>query len=212
MSKMYVMHHAFRRDLQAFATAVPRTPLGDVVTWRALLRRWELFADFLHHHHQGEDTRLWPALIERADADELATLQAMEAEHDEIGPLLSGCASCLGKLAEATATADERAALSVRLVAARESLGRHLAHEETDAIRIIQRHFTQADWEAIDAHFTDGIAPRRLFALVPWALHQLPAAALQEVVRSARLPQRLVWRLTRGRFERLDARAFRHAS
>ncbi|MCW2765721.1 MAG: hypothetical protein JWO11_1680, partial [Nocardioides sp.] len=146
LSTMYVMHHAFRRDLRWFAIAVPRTPLEDVGTWRATLRRWELFAESLHHHHRGEDTWLWPALMERADGNELVTLQAMEAEHDEIDPLLSACTSCLGRLADGSATADERAALAVRLVAARESLGRHLAHEETDGLRIIQRHLTQEDW------------------------------------------------------------------
>jgi hemerythrin-like domain-containing protein len=208
MSMMYVMHHAFRRDLRSFATAVPRTPLDDVDAWRAMLRRWEMFAESLHHHHEGEDTWLWPALMERADTAELSTLRAMEAEHDEIDPLLTSCASCLGKLATGTATADERAALAVRLVAARESLGRHLAHEETDAIRIVQRHLTQADWEAIDEHFVEGVSPRRLIALVPWALHGLPTTVRQELLRKARPAQRLVWRLTRGRFERLDARAF----
>ena len=33
---MYVMHHAFRRDLAAFASSVRATPLGDTDTWGAL--------------------------------------------------------------------------------------------------------------------------------------------------------------------------------
>ncbi|MFL6117640.1 MAG: hemerythrin domain-containing protein, partial [Catenulispora sp.] len=41
---MYLMHHAFRRDLAAFAAAVPATPVEDRVTWRRLQQRWELFA------------------------------------------------------------------------------------------------------------------------------------------------------------------------
>ena len=36
MTLMYVMHHAFRRDLEAFAKAVPLTPVDDRQTWRAL--------------------------------------------------------------------------------------------------------------------------------------------------------------------------------
>jgi hypothetical protein len=211
LSMMYLMHHAFRRDLRDFASAVPRTPLEDVVTWRALLRRWELFAAALHHHHRSEDTWLWPALLERADAAEQATLGAMEAEHEEIDPLLTSCACLLDKLAGGTASPDERSALAVRLVAARESLGRHLAHEETDALRIVQRHLTQADWDTIDAHFAEGLPARQLLALVPWALHGLPARVRRELLAQARPAQRVAWRLTRGRFGRLDARAFGHA-
>ncbi len=62
MVMMYVMHHAFRRDLAAFAAAAPATPLEDRDAWRALADRWELFATALHHHHTGEDAGLWPLL------------------------------------------------------------------------------------------------------------------------------------------------------
>ena len=36
---MYVMHHAFRRDLGRFASAVRRAPLEDTAAWRALATR-----------------------------------------------------------------------------------------------------------------------------------------------------------------------------
>ena len=67
MFMMYVMHHAFRRDLVDFAAAVPRTPAGERETWRTLQARWELFATVLHNHHSGEDAGLWPLLLERAE-------------------------------------------------------------------------------------------------------------------------------------------------
>src|SRR3712207_6726515 len=86
MTMMYVMHHAFRRDLAAFAAAAPVTPVEDRDTWRALEERWQLFTAPLHHHHHGEDTWLWPWLMERVGAEEQATLTAMEAEHAEIDP------------------------------------------------------------------------------------------------------------------------------
>src|SRR3954451_11567507 len=52
---MYVMHHAFRRDLAAFAAAVPVTPVDDRATWRRLRQRWELFATGLPQHPSGGD-------------------------------------------------------------------------------------------------------------------------------------------------------------
>ena len=213
MSMMYLMHHAFRRDLAAFARAVPRTPLSDTATWRALLQRWEVFAEVLHHHHDGEDTWLWPALMEKADAAERETLRAMEAEHEEIDPLLATCRAGLQVLAThgAEGRADARAALAVRMTAARESLARHLAHEERDAMRILQRHITPEEHETIHERFAQGLRPRQLLALVPWALHEVPEDVHRDLRRQARPAQRVVWRLTHRRFERLDRQAFRHA-
>ena len=211
MKMMYLMHHAFRRDLAAFASAVPRTPLTELDTWRALLRRWEVFAEVLHHHHHGEDTWLWPALMEKADAAERETLAAMEAEHEEIDPLLDSCLAGLRALAAGHARADDRAALAVRMAAARESLGRHLAHEERDAMRILQRHLTPEEHEAIHARFVEDLAPSQALALVPWALHDVPEDVRRALRRQAELAQRVVWRLGHRRFERLDRKAFRHS-
>ena len=89
MAGMWVMHHAFRRDLAAFAEAVPATPVHDRATWQALEARWGRFAEVLHHHHSGEDAGLWPLLGARAGLAERATLDAMEADHETIDPLLS---------------------------------------------------------------------------------------------------------------------------
>ena len=148
--------------------------------------------------------------MERADPAEQQTLRAMEAEHDEIDPLLASCLAGLRRLATGHARTDDRAALAVRLCAARECLGRHLAHEEREAMRILQRHLTPEEFEAVDARFVESLQPRRLLALVPWALHEVPEDVRRGVLRRARPAQRVVWRLTHRRFERQDRRAFRH--
>src|SRR3954447_13242617 len=78
---MYVMHHAFRRDLVMFADAAAATPAEDRETWQALAKRWDVFSMILHHHHSGEDAGLWPRLMEVSAPDEQSTLEDMEAEH-----------------------------------------------------------------------------------------------------------------------------------
>ena len=70
---------------------------------------------------------------EHGSADDVATLDAMEAEHADIDPLLTSCAAGFERL-DAHQDEDARAALAVRLVATRDHLARHLAHEEADAI------------------------------------------------------------------------------
>lgn len=210
MHTMYVMHHAFRRDLAAFSAAAKATPSHDRATWRALAERWELFSTVLHHHHTGEDTGLWPLLTERSDMAGRVTLEAMEEEHGEIDPLLSSCAEGFARLAERDDD-DARAALAVRLVATTERLGKHLEHEETEAIVLVQQHLTEEDWQALEKeHFRAGLSPKDLFRMVPWAAYGIPAETRRTVLAKTGLPFRILWRLGRRSFERNERRAFRY--
>jgi iron-sulfur cluster repair protein YtfE (RIC family) len=209
MSMMYLMHHAFRRDLAAFAAAAPVTPPEDREAWVALAERWEIFSFTLHHHHHGEDMWLWPFLMERADPAQRDLLRAMEAEHEEIDPTLAACAAGFDRLRR-HADEDARAALAVRLTAARESLGRHLHHEETETIAMIQSGMTNDEWHAVDEHFKSGLALRQLVRIVPWVMHQVPAEVQEQVFAQAGAAHRLLWLATRRGFARRHAVAFRH--
>ncbi|SDR89357.1 Hemerythrin HHE cation binding domain-containing protein [Friedmanniella luteola] len=212
---MYLMHHAFRRDLAAFTAAVAATPLDDRRAWRRLDRRWGRFARVLHLHHAGEDEILWPLLlteVDRAgDVSGRATLEAMEAEHGEIDPLLSGCAAGLHHLTSG-GDADTRAALVVRMAAARERLGHHLGHEESDAMALVQRHLTPAEWDALHPEFGRHYTPRDgLFAL-PWVLHDLPVDLRPRALAFVGRGPALVWTLLlRVPFALRERRTFRAA-
>ncbi|PWN03287.1 hemerythrin domain-containing protein [Nocardioides silvaticus] len=216
MKVMYLMHHAFRRDLRKFAEAVPRTPVDDRATWVALAERWERFSEILHHHHSGEDAGIWPFLLERADESERETLLAMEAEHEKIDPLLQRASDGFAQLAAgADRPRDElRAALAVRLAEAQQLLGDHLRHEETEAIVIIQRYLTPEDWERIDEeYFKPGVSIGFLLYAVPWMAEELPRPVLDEVLAEAGLPMRVMKGLgSRLKFRRLESKAFKYAA
>jgi hypothetical protein len=209
---MFVMHHAFRRDLVAFAAAAEATPATDRETWRRLQRRWELFSTVLHHHHSGEDAGLWPVLLERSDEAGRATLEAMEAEHAEIDPLLAGCADGFDRMAQA-ADDDARRALAVRLVATRERLAQHLRHEETEALVLVQQHLTEQEWRDLEQeHFRSDLSPKELFTLVSWAAYGIGDQQRREVLEKTGLPFVVLWRLGRGRFARSERRTFRYVT
>ena len=192
-----------------------------------LAERWRFFSTVLHKHHSAEDDEIWPVLLERVtvahDVQALATLQAMEEEHAEIDPLLAACAEGFAEMAAADqpaeqpgadgTAADTRAALEIRLVAARERLDRHLAHEEQDAIALIQRYLTPADWHIIDARIRRTYSARESLAVLPWLLYELPVAAGDRLFAMAAGAAALLaaWRLLlRRRFERRQHRTFRY--
>jgi hemerythrin-like domain-containing protein len=209
---MYVMHHAFRRDLRMLAEAAGCTPASDRVAWRLLHQRWSLFAEALHSHHSGEDAGLWPLLLERSTPADRQTLEDMEAEHAEFDPLLDACAAGFSRLAD-HADDDARAALAVRLTATRECLARHLEHEETAAMPILQRVLSDQDWKDVEEqHFKDDLSPGKVLRLVPWVVSGMPEAARIEVFGKTEPAFRVVWLVTRRRFARREERAFRHCA
>jgi hemerythrin-like domain-containing protein len=211
MTMMYVMHHAFRRDVAALAAAAAVTPATDRRACGALADRWALFSEALHLHHTGEDRGLWPRLLAVATPEEAEVLEAMEAEHEDVDPMLAACAAGFAQLRE-HADEDARATLAVRLAAARAQLTDHLRHEETEAIAIIQRRLSDADWHEIEEqNFKHDVSPRLLLALVPWVAEGVPAE-VRDVVFSApggRVNQ-VLWLITRGGFRRRQRRAFAH--
>lgn len=214
LSGMYVMHHAFRRDLDRFVAATRNTPVAETATWRALARRWHRFGTVLHHHHTIEDTAIWPPLLHRVDAAgdaaARATLEAMEAEHELIDPQLGACSTAFGSMAFAPHP-DARARLAEHVAMARDLLVDHLRHEETEALPLVQEHLTAEEWATAEKAAGASFSPRELAFLIPWAASGLDRAALDRAFGAAGAGFRVLHRLTRGRFARAEAVAFRYA-
>lgn len=211
---MYVMHHAFRRDLTAFESAVRQTPVGDRATWRALQARWERFATILHHHHEVEDRSIWPALVAHAegsgDVEAQQTLLAMEDEHADIDPALAAVRQGFASMVEHPCD-DHRNALDVHVTSMRAALLDHLRHEETEALPYLQRVMTPAEFEASERAAAAGYPARLMPFLLPWVADGLPEGVLDRLVGSAGTPYLVVLRVFRPGFLRRERRAFRHA-
>ena len=114
--------------------------------------RWDRFAEMLHHHHRAEDDNLWPVLLRHAEQSgspgRPQLLADMEAEHARIDPALKAChdafARCASTRARTTATRWRSG-----LAAAHEGLLEHLAHEEGQALPMLQRTLSDAENKAL---------------------------------------------------------------
>jgi hemerythrin-like domain-containing protein len=203
---MYLMHRAFRRDLAAFAAVVPSIAVGDSARWALLEQRFAFFGTVLHKHHHGEGVALWPLLAERG-ADP-AVLDALEAEHAGIDPLLAAISDGLRALAAGTGDEATRQSVADCTVRLRDGLGAHLAHEERDGMALVQQHLTQADWDRLDEEvFAKDYLPREIPAVIGWLMSGLAPEAARRIpgANAVLLPfGRLMARL----FERREARVF----
>jgi hemerythrin-like domain-containing protein len=211
---MHVMHHAFRRDLTAFATTVPRTPVDDAEVWQALASRWDRFSSALHHHHVIEDVAIWPAVAAAAeaagDARARLVLDAMEGEHLVIDPALEGCARAFARMAT-TPSAGARDDLAARVVAVRQSLLDHLEHEETQALPLVQRWVSARAWAVSEEQAKEEFPLREVAFVLPWVVQGLPPAFRAQMLTAAGPAFRLLLRLVEPGFLRRERVAFRHA-
>ncbi|GAA1477121.1 hypothetical protein GCM10009623_15670 [Nocardioides aestuarii] len=214
MNGMYLMHHAFRRDLRRLQSAVRGTPVGDAATWAALTRRWGRFTDVLHHHHSAEDDAVWPVLLrrvdERGDARARATLEAMEAEHDAIDPALRSCTDGFAAMV-AHPCEDHRNALDVHVTAFRESLLEHLSHEESGALPVYQSVVTAEDNVAIEKALERAYPARLMPFLLPWLAEGLPEEGTRCLREIAGPVLSLLLTVLGGSFRKGERRAFHHA-
>ena len=211
---MYVMHHAFRRDLEKFVAAAQNTPASEREVWAALEQRWLRMAEVLHHHHSIEDANLWPVLeryaAEAGGQDDLQMLADMEAEHGSIDPALTACREAFAAMSGHPCE-DHRHALEIRLAAFREGLTEHLAHEEGQALPMLQRTLTAEENRAFERAAERGYPLRMLPFLLPWAMDEVPAEASDRLLEQTPRGYGLLLRLLRPRYGRRGRQAFRYA-
>ncbi len=164
MTMMLAVHDALRRESAQVAR------LGGV----AAAVGWEMFASYLRVHHTTEDDILWPALQAAAGPSERALLDAMEAEHAVLDPLIAAIDAGLD-------VADRADALVTALHV-------HLRHEETEVLPLIQAVLPAEEWQRFGQEHGIRVgadAPRYL----PWVLEGMPPGRAASVLD--RMPPRI---------------------
>jgi hypothetical protein len=195
---MLAAHAALRRDLALLAQAAAFADLPDPGRRASVQAGWELFKRQLHLHHTAEDAIVWPALRQRLTRVEHAqsVLDAMEAEHQQIDPLLAAVDDAFGRAgdghrADVRAIGDAADALAT-------SLTRHLAHEERDGLPLIGVALSSAEWRRVGFRIVrkNGLsAGGEMFAwLADGADRDQAAAAIGTLPPPARLAYRAIWR------------------
>lgn len=176
MTMMFAYHDALRRELERIVriTAEPNDDPAHILRTAV---GWEMFKTYLHVHHGAEDDVLWPAmrtaLTERPD--DLALLAAMEAEHARVDP---GLAAIDAALADRDIGPEQLGGLVEGL---RAGLGRHLKHEEDEALDLIDAVATAEQLDAFGQEHTKRIGadtPRFL----PWLLDGANEHTVQNIL------------------------------
>jgi len=185
---MIAGHDAFRRDVIRLARAARAA--NDPSRHQSVQAGWELFKRQLHMHHTAEDEIIWPALRPRLahSASALSVLDAMEAEHQLIDPLLAAVDKAF---AQAEPAADVIDALTSALTG-------HLAHEERDGLPLIGVALTAAEWRGVGRKIARKNGLSNGAEMFAWILDDIgrqdAAATLRALPPPLRLLYRAVWK------------------
>src|ERR1700759_2003531 len=191
---MLAAHEALRRDLTGLAHAAAATGSGrgDPGRRQAVQRGWAVFQRQLHTPHSAGAELVWPALRDRLAASDAArsVLDAMEAEHQQIDPLLAAVDRAMSQ------PGGDDGALADTVDVLTMALHGHLAHEERDALPLIGTALTAAEWRAVGRKI-GGQNLRRAPEMFAWMLDgaapDQAAAATGQLPPPARGLYRPVW-------------------
>ena len=187
LTMMYAIHDALRRDVARLLAAADDTTFPAEV----LRRRWATTADQLHHHHTGEDLGIWPLLRPHLDGDPTARrqLDGMRAQHGEID-------AAVAMVGQALAADPPNGSPALRRFAG--LVERHLADEERDALPLISRFITAAQWKAFENGQKRALGLAGAARFFPWVLDDASPSQRSAVLALLPGPLRL---LLRARWE-----------
>ncbi|MFG6194944.1 hemerythrin domain-containing protein [Nonomuraea sp. JJY05] len=200
MTNMYLAHYGFRRDLGHLITTIGRVRLGDRRRIAALREHhaWVLFV--LHHHHTAEDETVWPRLRERVP-QAIGTIDALEAEHEACDHWIRESTEAFQAF-DAGPSEQRRERLMAALRALADTLGAHLAHEETDGIPLMMAHITPEEDAEGHKAIMKQYGLRKLITLLGWITSELPPDVEAHLRRTSPRPLLLLSTLAGGRYRR----------
>lgn len=120
----------------------------------------------LRHHHREEDDWLWPTLRHRAP-DARPDLDRLEAEHEQLDPLIEAAADTTRPLASRCGVLAELHRV----------INEHLDAEERIALPLIRAHLDAGEWDASGHRALAALPPGHLPVIFGW-LGEMPPEQL----------------------------------
>lgn len=145
---MRIVHDALRRDLARARAALSGTDTSGPQL-RAIGAHLLWLMDFLHAHHASEDDGLYPFVRQRADAAALQVIDRMAGDH----AMVAAASAEVEKAATALVSGASDGVVHHTLDALDALTGAllpHLRSEEDEAMPIVSRLISAAEWQVIE--------------------------------------------------------------
>jgi hemerythrin-like domain-containing protein len=199
------VHHAIRTAAHRLANIAPAVGPGDRIRVHAVRRYWDGFTGEILGHHTLEDDVFFPALAERS-AEMRELTGRLEADHHLLDELMDETTATIARFDHAGAPA--RTAQLLEHIASH--MDEHLDLEDERVLPLFEQHFTVDEYRVLEDQAMKSIGfGKQAFFTVPFVVDSTAEPERSQLLDSAPVPMRLLYRATRRRFARLERAVFR---
>jgi hemerythrin-like domain-containing protein len=188
---MAIVHRTFRSTYEESARLVRRAPTPSPERVTFLADHIDFAIGMLHHHHESEDTLLYPILLERVP-EQAAMTQEVAHEHVLVqGSIDAAASACAAWRRDPSSETGE--ALAGALDELNAILQPHLDDEESTVVPLAAMTLTQAEWDAVGKNAQTGIPRNRMGVVFGMILEPLDAADRAYMKSHLPAPVRLLY-------------------
>ncbi|MCU1371326.1 MAG: Hemerythrin cation binding domain protein [Ilumatobacteraceae bacterium] len=209
ISFYFALHRHMRADLVRYVDTIEALTPADRATRLPALVRWvKGFVCELDEHHWSEDETFFPEM--RARIPSVAdVLDALDAEHKQMDVLLARWPGLIADLADRSQPFEP--ARSAALAMGRELtdlMTTHLDVEDNDILPMYWRHYTAAEYDAIQQTAIKKSKKKGFAFIAPWCVDSVEGAERKAFLAQVPWVMRAFHRLVRPRYDRLIAAAY----
>jgi hypothetical protein len=203
----YAVHQAMRTSNEWLVAGIARAELGDRRRTAAIRRWFAGYAGELRNHHHNEDRIMFPALVARVpqfeDYDD-----GLANDHLRLDAVIDGLDVALRLWDEQPASQMARDRALDIANDLHDLLAEHLDIEDADVLPMFEQHLTLDEYAVLEEQIMEHLDIRQALFTVPWFMTTVDGATAAEMLASAPVALKVLFRVTRGRYTRLARRAF----
>ncbi len=205
----FAIHQHMRSDLDRYHDAVSNAVEADRPTRLRALHRWvKGFVCELEEHHHAEDHVFFPDMRRQVPSSG-TIIDRLEADHRTLDGLLAAWPRLSSDLADPSVSFEAARSAATALAGdLRDLLMAHLDIEDNDVLPLYWRHYTAAEYDALQALAVKETKMAGIWFVAPWNVDNLEGAERAAFLAAAPLPLRIIHRRVRPRYDRLVATAF----
>jgi len=147
---MKIVHETFRRAYEEAAQLIRANPTPSPARVTFLADHIDFGLNMLHHHHEGEDTLLYPLLVARVP-DHATRTQQIDHEHQVVKRSIDSARTACSKWRTAP-SAESAKTLASSLDELNAVLLPHLDSEESEIVPLAAVTVTQKEWDSLGKH------------------------------------------------------------
>jgi hemerythrin-like domain-containing protein len=202
-------HRHLRADLARYVDTVAALTPADRSTRLPALVRWvKGFICELDEHHWAEDDTFFPEMRTRIPAV-AEVLDGLDGDHKRLDALVAGWPALIAAVADPHQPFEPAKAAALAMgQELSELMATHLDIEDNDILPLYWRHYTAAEYDAIQKRAIKRSKKKGFAFIAPWCFDSVEGAEREAFLAGVPWVMRAFHRLVRPRYDRLIAAAY----